>query len=145
MNKSFLKKMLSVTTIGVLCVLAVVTSARAATLTFSNLVTYAASGGITTNYGVPVLIGTATVPIPPSISFAHAGLASTNAVIVYVQIGTSTVSNQMTTVAVIAPSVTNALTEAIPAPTISVPIYLQTAIVTTNNSTAGTTAAFLSP
>ena len=117
----------------------------AATVTFSNLVTYAASGGVSTNYGSPVLIGTATVYLPPTINFQHGTLATTNAAVVYVQIGTRTASNLMTTVAVAAPATTNAARETIPASSISLPIYMQTAIVTTNNSSVGTTAVFVSP
>jgi len=120
-------------------------SSHAATVTFSNMVTYAASGGVSTNYGSPVLIGTATVYLPPTINFQHGGLASTNAAIVYVQIGTSTASNLMTTVAVAAPATTNAASETIPSTAISLPIYMQTAVVTTNNSSVGTTAVFVSP
>jgi hypothetical protein len=136
-----MKKILSL--LLVLCALAI--SSHAATLTISNFVTYASSGGASTNYGTPVLIGSATVPLPPTINFSHGGLSTTNSAVVTVQIGTSSASNLMSTVTTYYPTVTNATDEVIAASTITLPIYMQTIVVTTNSASVGTKAVFVSP
>lgn len=115
-----------------------------ATLTVSNLITYGASGGASTNYGVPILIGTAIVPLPPSVTFNHAGLLTTNSAIMFIAVGTSSISNQMVNITTNIP-VTNATAEVIQQTSLSIPIYMQTIVITTNNSTYGTTANITTP
>lgn len=129
--------------ISFLCGLALL--ADAATVTVTNLVTYGASGGASTNYGTPVYIGAAIVPLPPNVLFSHGALVTNTAAYVNVQIGTSPASNMMTTVATIYPSTTNAWDETYSASSLTLSIYLQTVVVTTNNSTVGTKALFSAP
>lgn len=113
-----------------------------ATITSSNLVTYAATGGAVTNYGVPVLIGTAYIANPPSYVISDGGVVNTNALIVYVQYGLSTASNTMSTVATYVKSSTNATDGVVSPATITLSIYAQTVVVTTNSVNVGTKAIF---
>jgi hypothetical protein len=122
----------------------VMLSALAATaaITVTNLITYGASGGARTNYGVPVFIGNAYVALPPTINVSHAALATTTSVVTYIGIGTSTDSNLMSNISTNYPATTNANEEIITLSSFTIPIYLQTTVVTTNNSTVGTKAIF---
>jgi len=119
----------------------------AGTTTVSNLVTYAATGvtTTTTNYGVPVRIGTAYVTMPPNILISHGNLSNTAALTVNIQSGTSTTSNLMSTTATWTPSTTNSEDYTVQSTTLSIPIYQQTMVIATNNVTVGTKAIFVAP
>jgi hypothetical protein len=101
-----------------------------------------ASGGASTNYGVPVLIGSAYLANPPSFVVSDGGVVNTNALTVYVQYGLSTASNQMTTVATYTKGSTNATDGVVTPSGITVSIYAQTLVITTNNLPVGTKAIF---
>lgn len=126
------------------CTVLLLSFSSRASITVTNMVTYGASGGASTNYGVPVLIGNAFILIPPDINISHAALVTTNSAVVTVQVGTSTASNLMSTVTTFYPQ-TNAMEEVIHPASLSIPIYEQTVVVTTNNSTIGTKAIFNNP
>ena len=128
--------------IASLLLLSLMASGGRATIVSSNLVTYASSGGASTNYGVPVLIGTAYIPNPPSFLISDGGTVTTNALAVYVQYGLSSVSNQMTTVATYTKSATNAADGTVSPGNITISIYAQTLVVTTNSLSVGTKAIF---
>lgn len=113
-----------------------------ATITSSNLVTYASSGGASTNYGVPVLIGTAYIANPPSFLISDGGTVTTNSLTVYVQYGLSTASNTMSTVATYTKSATNATDGTVSPSSITLSIYAQTVVVTTNSLPVGSKAIF---
>ncbi len=108
------------------------------------MVTYAATGGASTNYGVPVLIGSAFIPNPPSFLISDGGVVNTNALTVYVQYGLSTASNQMSTVATYTKSATNATDGTVSPASITINIYAQTLVITTNSVPVGTKAIFQS-
>lgn len=109
-------------------------------ITSSNLVTYAATGGASTNTGTAVLIGTAYVNTAPNFIISDGGTASTNALTVEIQYGLDT--SNFTTQATYTKPTTNA-TEGIVSPgVLSVRIYARTRIVTTNNVSVGTKAVF---
>ena len=122
-----------------LCVAAMTASAA---ITSSNLVTYAATGGASTNYGVPVLIGTAYIANPPSFLISDGGVVNTNALTVYVQYGLSTNATTMSTVATYNKSATNAADGTVSPSSITLSIYAQTLVVTTNAVSVGTKAIF---
>lgn len=113
-----------------------------AAITSSNLVTYASTGGASTNYGAAVLIGTAYIANPPSYLVSDGGVVNTNALIVYVQYGLSTASNTMSTVATYTKSATNATDGVVSPASITLSIYAQTVVVTTNDVAVGTKAIF---
>lgn len=108
----------------------------------SNLLTYAATGGASTNYGTPVLIGQAYIQNPPTFLISDNGVVNTNALVVYVQYGLSTASNQMTTVATYTKPTTNAADGTVIPSGITINIYGQTQVITTNNVTVGSKAIF---
>ena len=113
-----------------------------AAIVSSNLVTYAATSGASTNYGVPVLIGTAYIANPPSYLVSDGGVVNTNALTVYVQYGLSTNSTTMSTVATYTKSSTNATDGTVSPSSITLSIYAQTVVVTTNAVSVGTKAIF---
>jgi hypothetical protein len=109
-------------------------------ITSSNLVTYAATGGASTNNGVPVLIGTAYISTPPSFIISDGGTTTTNAISVDIQYGLDT--NNFTTQTTYTKSVTNATEGVITPGVLAVKIYARTRVVTTNGVSVGTKAVF---
>jgi len=110
--------------------------------TVSNLLTYTSVNN-TTNNGAPVLIGTAYIATTPTFNIQHAGLFATNDVLVRVQYGLDT--NTFTTVYTWNAATTNAVDEQITPSGITINIYARTAITTTNNTSVGSKAVFVTP
>ena len=115
---------------------------RADTITSSNMLTYT-EVDTTTNNGTPVLIGTAYIPTAPTFIISSGGLSATNALVVYIQYGLDT--NTFSTVATYTQSTTNAQDGTITPSGISLSIYAQTQVVTTNAVNVGTKAIFVTP
>jgi hypothetical protein len=111
-----------------------------ATLSSSNLVTYAATGGASTNTGNAVLIGTAYVSTAPSFIISDGGTATTNALTVEVQYGLDTTN--FTTQAIYTKPTTNATDGVVTPGVLALRIYARTRVVTTNNISVGTKAVF---
>ena len=112
-------------------------------VTSSNLITYASTGGTSTNTGTPVLIGTAYIATVPTFVISDGGTATTNALTVFVQYGIDT--NYYTTVATYTKATTNAAEGIVSPSGITLSIYAQTKVVTTNAVTVGTKAISYSP
>lgn len=112
-------------------------------VTSSNLITYASTGGASTNTGTPVLIGTAYIATVPTFVISDGGTATTNALTVFVQYGIDT--NYYTTVATYTKATTNAAEGIVSPSGITLSIYAQTKVVTTNAVTVGTKAISYSP
>lgn len=111
-----------------------------AAITSSNLVTYADTGGASTNTGQAVLIGTAYIASAPSYIISDGGTTSTNALTVEIQYGLDTTN--FSTQAIYTKAATNA-TEGVVTPGIlAVRIYARTRVVTTNAVPVGTKAVF---
>ena len=128
---------------GVLLILSAILflpSSSPAAVSSSNLVTYAATGGASTNNGTPVLIGTAYIATTPSFIISDGGTTATNAMVVYVQYGLDT--NYFSTVATYTKAATNATDGVVTPGGITLRIYAQTKVVTTNSVTVGTKAVF---
>ena len=111
-----------------------------ADISFSNLVTYASTGGAVTNTSAPVIIGTAYISSSRSFLISDGGTASTNALTAYVQYSMGT--NSFTTVATYTKTTTNAVDGVVTPASVSFPIYAQVVIVTTNNVAVGAKAVF---
>ena len=111
-------------------------------LSVSNLVTYASTGGASTNTGTPVLIGTAYLANAPSFIISDGGTATTNALTGYVLYGIGTNTANMTSVATYTKAATNAADGTITPAGISFQIYATVQLVTTNSVSAGAKAAF---
>lgn len=109
-------------------------------LTSSNLVTYAATGGASTNNGAAVLIGTAYISAAPSYIISDAGTATTNALAVEIQYGLDT--NNFSTQTIYTKASTNAAEGVVTPGIVAVRIYARTRVVTTNDVTVGTKAVF---
>ena len=106
----------------------------------SNMVTYAASGGPSTNNGTPVYIGSAYLAVSPSFLISDGGTTATNALTVYVQYGLDT--NYFATVATYTKPTTNAADGLVSPGGVTIRVYAQTKVVTTNNLPVGTKAIF---
>lgn len=111
-----------------------------AQLSSSNLVTYAASGGPSTNTGRLVYLGSAYVATQPSFIISDGGTVTTNALTVRVKYGVGTNSAGFNTVATYSKTATNA-TDAVVSPgTVRLDIYAITEVITTNSVNVGTKA-----
>lgn len=133
--------------------LAISISARAATLSVTNMIPYGAmigtNGNPGTNNGTPVLLGYAYVSTPPAFSIQNGGMGSTNILSTNtltgnIQIGMATNDFPLTT-STYNPSVTNGVTDTVQPTQIKVPIYGRVQIIVTNNISVGVWSVFLGP
>ena len=106
----------------------------------SNMVTYAASGGASTNNGTPVYIGSAYLAVSPSFLVSDGGTTATNALTVYVQYGLDT--NYFATVATYTKTATNATDGLVSPGAVTIRLYAQTKVITTNSVSVGTKAIY---
>lgn len=127
--------------LAIVCMFAA--QAAFATIVSTNLVPYATSGGLSTNFGRPLLIGTAYIANPPNFLISDGGTVNTNSLFVYVQYGLSTNSTTMATVATYTKATTNATEGVVNPANITLSIYAQTMVVTTNAVDVGTKAVFI--
>lgn len=105
-------------------------------ITSSNMVTYAATGGASTNNGTPILIGYAYIQSSPSFIISY-GNTTTNALTVNVRYGLDT-TNFATITTFTNGTSTNATDAVVTPGTMKIPIYAQTQVITTNNMNVGT-------
>jgi hypothetical protein len=111
-----------------------------ADISFSNMVTYASTGGAVTNTSAPVIIGTAYISANRSFLITDGGTASTNALIAYVKYSVGT--NGFTTVATYTKTGTNAVEGVVTPAAVSFPIYAEVVFITTNDVAVGAKAVF---
>ena len=109
-------------------------------LTSSNMVTYAATGGASTNTGSTVYLGTAYISATPSFIVSDGGTTTTNAMTVRLKYGIGTNTANFNTVATYTKTATNAAEGVISPGMVRLDIYAMTEVVTTNNVTVGTKA-----
>ena len=122
--------------IALLLPLLIIASTGHGAITSSNMVTYAATGGASTNTGTPVLIGYAYIQSSPSFIISDGGTATTNALTVNIRYGLDT--NNFSTIATYTKSGTNATEGVVTPGTTKIPIYAQTQVITTKRVTVGT-------
>lgn len=128
-----MKKLLSI----LICVLGLCAVARA-DITSSNMVTYASTGGASTNNGTPIFLGNVYLPVTPNFVISDGGTATTNALTVYIQYGFDT--NYFTTVATYTKASTNAADGVVTPSGVRLSIWAITRVVTTNSLSVGTKA-----
>ena len=113
-------------------------SALPAAIVSSNLITYAATGGASTNTGTYVYVRTAYITTAPEFLISDGGTTSTNALTVEVQYGLDT--NYFSTAATYTKTSTNATEGVISPGVLAVRVYARTRAITTNNVSVGTKA-----